>query len=80
MAEAFATRDDMQANNLAPDVVLGPITALGSQLTYVQVTYNALIDACVRGNDLHTANMLFEEMSQMKLLPNHITYSTLING
>ena len=46
----------------------------------VQVTYNALIDGCVRANDLQKAVTTLDAMDQAGIRPNHITYSTLING
>lgn len=43
-------------------------------------TYNALIDALVRGNRLQQGHMLFKDMALQNVLPDLITYSILIKG
>ena len=44
------------------------------------VTYNSLIDACVRCNRLNSAWQLLSEMQQNNIVPDNFTYSTLIKG
>jgi pentatricopeptide repeat protein len=44
------------------------------------VTYNSMIDVCVRCNRMDTAWQLLAEMEQVGLKPDNFTYSTLIKG
>lgn len=46
------------------------------------VTYNSLLDCCVRCFDMPLAQRLFEDMraGRAKAKPDLITYSTLIKG
>lgn len=44
------------------------------------VTYNSLIDCCVRCDNMKKASSLFSEMKQRKVRPDLITFSTLIKG
>ena len=45
------------------------------------VTYNSLIDACVRCSQMGEAWRLLEDMSQSEdVRPDNFTYSTLIKG
>ena len=45
------------------------------------VTYNSLIDVCVRVNKMHKAWALLKEMQVMDgVSPDNFTYSTLIKG
>lgn len=49
-------------------------------ITCTKVTYNTLIDALVRQNDLAGATELFRDMGLEGVGPDLITYSTLIKG
>jgi pentatricopeptide repeat protein len=44
------------------------------------VTFNSLIDACVRANKMHKAWGLLKEMQESGVHPDNFTYSTLIKG
>lgn len=44
------------------------------------VTYNSLIDCCVRCGDVDKASALFDEMKERHVQPDLITFSTLIKG
>ena len=44
------------------------------------VTYNSMIDACVRSNKMSNAWQLLNEMQQENVHPDNFTYSTLIKG
>lgn len=55
------------------------------------VTYNSLLDCCVRCFDMGTASKIFDEMTnggckkgkdscEMKIRPDLISYSTMIKG
>lgn len=44
------------------------------------VTYNSIIDACVRCNKMHSAWSLLAEMQANQITPDNFTYSTLIKG
>ena len=45
------------------------------------ITFNCVINACVKCNDIDKAWEIFEEMKKMKkYTPDLITYSTLIKG
>jgi pentatricopeptide repeat domain-containing protein 1 len=44
------------------------------------VTYNSLIDACVRCNKMQQAWSLLNEMQDQNIHPDNFTYSTLIKG
>ncbi|CAI2372013.1 unnamed protein product [Moneuplotes crassus] len=44
------------------------------------ITYNSLIDCCVRCNDMKKASFLFNEMKEWKVRPDLITFSTMIKG
>lgn len=44
------------------------------------VTYNSLIDACVRSNRMSHAWTLLNEMQEQNIHPDNFTYSTLIKG
>jgi len=43
-------------------------------------TYNALIDACARNNDMVRVQPLMEDMARQGIEPNVITYSTIVKG
>src|SRR5581483_8750959 len=43
-------------------------------------TYNSLINAYVRANNLAKAFSIFEEMQKMGIKPNVLTYKTFINA
>jgi len=45
-----------------------------------EVTYNSLIDACVRANRMTLAWSFLDEMQTEGLSPDNFTYSTLIKG
>eukprot|EP00443_Scrippsiella_acuminata_P095809 CAMPEP_0115615570 /NCGR_PEP_ID=MMETSP0272-20121206/22689_1 /TAXON_ID=71861 /ORGANISM="Scrippsiella trochoidea, Strain CCMP3099" /LENGTH=1079 /DNA_ID=CAMNT_0003051483 /DNA_START=195 /DNA_END=3433 /DNA_ORIENTATION=- len=49
-------------------------------LQYSIVTYNALIDACVRSGEMNRVSLLLEQMSDDRIEPNVITYSTVLKG
>ena len=44
------------------------------------VTYNSMIDACVRCNNMKSAWALLSEMKNFNIIPDNFTYSTLIKG
>jgi pentatricopeptide repeat protein len=44
------------------------------------VTYNSLIDCCVRCDNMKKAYSLFTEMKERKVKPDLITFSTMIKG
>ena len=44
------------------------------------VTYNSLIDTCVRCSDMEKAWVLFSEMQDNEIIPDNFTFSTLIKG
>lgn len=44
------------------------------------VTYNSLIDCCIRCNSIEKAVEIFEEMKNSSTKPDLITYSTMIKG
>lgn len=44
------------------------------------VTYNSMIDACVRCNNMKSAWSLLTEMNANDIIPDNFTYSTLIKG
>lgn len=45
-----------------------------------KITFNSIIDACIRLNNLKKAELIFSEMSEFKVSPDPITYSTMIKG
>ena len=44
------------------------------------VTYNSLIDTCVRCQEMDKAWGLFSEMQDYGIVPDNFTFSTLIKG
>lgn len=44
------------------------------------VTFNSLIDACVRNGRMASAWSFLDEMKELKCSPDNMTYSTLIKG
>lgn len=42
------------------------------------VTYNCIIDVCVKSNNLEKAKKIFEEMSTSEIKPDLISYSTIM--
>ena len=44
------------------------------------VTYNSLIDVCVRCDKMNSAWGLLSEMQESNIVPDNFTYSTLIKG
>lgn len=44
------------------------------------VTYNSLLDCCVRCSNMITASRVFDEMTMSTTKPDLITYSTMIKG
>ena len=51
-----------------------------SDLRANEVTYNSLIDVCVRCNQMKKAWVLLNEMQDQGINPDNFTYSTLIKG
>uniref|UniRef100_A0A7S4VAR9 Pentacotripeptide-repeat region of PRORP domain-containing protein n=1 Tax=Alexandrium monilatum TaxID=311494 RepID=A0A7S4VAR9_9DINO len=51
-----------------------------AKLQFTIVTYNAVIDACVRSCEMARVQSLLEEMARKKIEPNVVTYSTIIKG
>jgi len=51
-----------------------------SGLTPNDVTYNSMIDVCVRSNNMGNAWNLLTEMKKAEIMPDNFTYSTLIKG
>ena len=51
-----------------------------SGLNPTDVTYNSLIDVCVRCDQLESGWALLSEMQEQKICPDNFTYSTLIKG
>ncbi len=44
------------------------------------VTFNSLLDCCVRCNDINRATQIFYEMQVSGVRPDLITFSTMIKG
>ena len=44
------------------------------------VTFNSLIDCCIRCNSINTAVEIFDEIKLSTTKPDLITYSTMIKG
>ena len=44
------------------------------------VTYNSMIDVCVRCDQMNRAWALLNEMQEQNIIPDNFTYSTLIKG
>jgi len=44
------------------------------------VTFNSLIDCCVRSGNTSKAWQLLEEMNEVGVAPDNFTYSTLVKG
>lgn len=53
---------------------------LAAKVQFSIVTYNTLVDACARCQQMVNAPALLEEMAQQGIQPNVITYSTVIKG
>jgi len=53
---------------------------LAAEVQFSIVTYNTLVDACARCQQMVNAPALLEEMAQHGIQPNVITYSTVIKG
>jgi len=53
---------------------------LAAKVQFSIVTYNTLVDACARCQQMVNAPALLEEMAQQAIQPNVITYSTVIKG
>jgi pentatricopeptide repeat protein len=53
---------------------------LASNLQFSLVTYNTLVNACVRCHEMDRIPMILKEMSQQNLKPDTITYSAIIKG
>merc|ERR1719277_1494381 len=49
-------------------------------LQFSASTYNLLIDACARSCDMARVPALLNEMSQQRIEPNVITFSTIVKG
>jgi pentatricopeptide repeat protein len=45
-----------------------------------EITYNTLIDACVKADEMDLAFKFFAEMKKRKLQPDNFTYATMIKG
>jgi pentatricopeptide repeat protein len=45
-----------------------------------EITFNTLIDACVKGDNIELAFKYFSEMKEYNLKPDNFTYSSLIKG
>jgi pentatricopeptide repeat protein len=44
------------------------------------ITYNSVIDCCIKNNELERAEEMFREMTTSNLKPDIITFSTIIKG
>jgi len=53
---------------------------IAAKVQFSIVTYNALIDACARSQDMARVGPLLEEMHRNDIEPNTITYSTVVKG
>lgn len=62
--QAFVVADAMRKRGLQP----------------TRITFNTLIDACSRSDNLTRAESTFEQMVSLGLQPNERTYSILINA
>lgn len=51
-----------------------------AQLQFSVTTYNTLLDTCARSGDMRRLPGLLEEMAQLRIEPNLITYSTIVKG
>ena len=45
-----------------------------------RITYNSLIDTCVKTNKMNVAWRFYDEMIKNSIIPDNFTYSILING
>jgi pentatricopeptide repeat protein len=45
-----------------------------------RITYNSLIDTCVKSNKMNIAWKFYDEMIKADIVPDNFTYSILING
>lgn len=45
-----------------------------------KITFNSIIDACIRLNNLKEAELIFTEMTEFNVKPDLITFSTMIKG
>jgi len=53
---------------------------VAAEIQFSIVTYNALIDACARNQDMARVQPLLEDMHRQGIEPNVITYSTIVKG
>eukprot|EP00930_Biecheleria_cincta_P014536 TRINITY_DN12467_c0_g1_i1.p1 TRINITY_DN12467_c0_g1~~TRINITY_DN12467_c0_g1_i1.p1 ORF type:complete len:904 (-),score=181.27 TRINITY_DN12467_c0_g1_i1:163-2874(-) len=78
VAFSLVVKAAMQANKLHLAMDLYKETK--GSIIFGVATFNALIDALVRGNRLQQARTLFKDMALQNVLPDLITYSILIKG
>lgn len=53
---------------------------LGQNIEFTVTTFNALLDACARSQEIHRAAPLLRAMSDQNITPNIITYGTVIKA
>lgn len=44
------------------------------------ITFNTLLDACIRVNDIEKIELVHEKMKEHKVYPDEITYGTIVRG
>jgi len=44
------------------------------------IVYTCLVQSCIKNKDINKAIQLFETMKKQKIRPDHIVYSSIING
>jgi pentatricopeptide repeat protein len=79
-AAIFASTVKACVQNKRAHVALELYESMKEVVTCTIVTYNTLIDALVRRDDLTRATALFRQMALQGASPDLITYSTLIKG
>jgi len=78
VAFSLVVKAAVQANR--PHLAMDLYKETKECIAFGVATFNALIDALVRGNRLQQAQTLFKEMALQNVLPDLITYSILIKG
>lgn len=78
VAFSLVVKAAVQANR--PNLAMDLYKETKGSIAFGVATFNALIDALVRGNRLQQAHTLFKDMALQNVLPDLITYSILIKG
>jgi len=53
---------------------------VAGKIPFSNLTYDALIDACARNNEMFRLPPILKDMCQQKIEPNRVTFSTIIKG